>query len=159
MHVELPILIGRTLALALRGHLIALARTWRNCRTAVVLVPRDAVVRWQRDWLRRRWTDVRSLDQTAVHLLINRSASPSERWRRRTRCGERRGFMASCAHPVSMSQNARCRVCWNGTHVVQYLMDGCEMFITLLPGQGHSSSPPLPGKERRTGTWPARRVL
>jgi putative transposase len=35
---------------------IALARVWRNWRTALVLVQPDTVVRWHRDWLRRRWT-------------------------------------------------------------------------------------------------------
>jgi putative transposase len=35
---------------------IALARVWRNWRLAVVLVRPDTVVRWHRDWLRRRWT-------------------------------------------------------------------------------------------------------
>jgi len=35
---------------------IALARIWRNWRTAVVRVQPDTVVRWHRDWLRRRWT-------------------------------------------------------------------------------------------------------
>src|SRR4029077_18657 len=35
---------------------IALARSWRNWRTALVLVQPDTVVRWHRDWLRRRWT-------------------------------------------------------------------------------------------------------
>jgi len=35
---------------------IALARAWRNWRTALVLVQPDTVVRWHRDWLRRRWT-------------------------------------------------------------------------------------------------------
>ena len=35
---------------------IALARIWRNWRTALVLVQPDTVVRWHRDWLRRRWT-------------------------------------------------------------------------------------------------------
>src|SRR5712691_7043901 len=34
---------------------IAFARIWRNWRTAVVLVQPDTVVRWHRDWLRRRW--------------------------------------------------------------------------------------------------------
>src|SRR5712692_10367832 len=84
--LELLIVIGRALALALRGHRelvlenlalrqqltavkrtttrpqlqtrdrlfwIALARVWR---TALVLVQPDTVVRWHRDWLRRRWT-------------------------------------------------------------------------------------------------------
>jgi putative transposase len=35
---------------------IALTRLWRNWRTAVVFVRADTVVRWHRDWLRRRWT-------------------------------------------------------------------------------------------------------
>ena len=35
---------------------IALARSWWNWRTAVVLVQPGTVVRWHRDWLRRRWT-------------------------------------------------------------------------------------------------------
>ena len=35
---------------------ILLARLWRNWRTALVLVQPDTVVRWHRDWLRRRWT-------------------------------------------------------------------------------------------------------
>jgi hypothetical protein len=35
---------------------IALARSWRNWRRALVLVQPDTVVRWHRDWLRRRWT-------------------------------------------------------------------------------------------------------
>ena len=34
---------------------IALAQIWRNWRTALVLVQPDTVVRWHRDWLRRRW--------------------------------------------------------------------------------------------------------
>ncbi len=41
-----------------RGRLfwIVLAQLWRNWRTAVVLVQPDTVVRWHRDWLRRRWS-------------------------------------------------------------------------------------------------------
>jgi len=35
---------------------IVLAKTWRRCRTALVLVQPDTVVQWQREWLRRRWT-------------------------------------------------------------------------------------------------------
>jgi hypothetical protein len=86
--LELLIVIGRALALGLRGqgelvlenlalrqqlmamkrarrpHLrardrlfwIALRQIWRNWRRAVVLVRPDTVVRWHRDWLRRRWT-------------------------------------------------------------------------------------------------------
>src|SRR5262245_25832835 len=35
---------------------IVLAHVWRNWRVALVLVQPDTVVRWHRDWLRRRWT-------------------------------------------------------------------------------------------------------
>ena len=35
---------------------IALAQGWHNWRTALVFVRPDTVVRWHRDWLRRRWT-------------------------------------------------------------------------------------------------------
>ena len=141
--LELLIVIGHALALALRGHRelvlenlalrqqltalkrttkrphlqtsdrlfwIALARVWRNWRTAVVLVQPDTVVRWHRDWLAADGPDIRNPNPTAVHPSISRSASSSERWQRRTRCGERRGFMASCAYSVSTLQNGRCRL-------------------------------------------------
>lgn len=35
---------------------IVLAKAWRHWRTALVLVQPDTVVRWHREWLRRRWT-------------------------------------------------------------------------------------------------------
>src|SRR5262245_32541651 len=35
---------------------MALARTWRSWRTALIVVQPDTVVRWHRDWLGRRWT-------------------------------------------------------------------------------------------------------
>ena len=35
---------------------IALARSWRNCRRALIVVQPDTVVGWHRDWRRRRWT-------------------------------------------------------------------------------------------------------
>jgi putative transposase len=35
---------------------MALARSWRNWRTALMVVQPDTVIRWHRDWLRRRWT-------------------------------------------------------------------------------------------------------
>src|SRR5262245_4349122 len=35
---------------------MALARVWPNWRTALVVVQPDTVIRWHRDWLRRRWT-------------------------------------------------------------------------------------------------------
>src|SRR4030095_2291814 len=35
---------------------MALARIWRNWRTALIVVQPDTVIRWHRNWLRRRWT-------------------------------------------------------------------------------------------------------
>ena len=35
---------------------VLLASTWRSWRTALVLVQPETVLRWHRDWLRRRWT-------------------------------------------------------------------------------------------------------
>jgi len=35
---------------------MALAQCWRNWRTALIVVQPDTVIRWHRDWLRRRWT-------------------------------------------------------------------------------------------------------
>ena len=32
------------------------ARSWHNWRKALIVVQPDTVVRWHRDWLRRRWT-------------------------------------------------------------------------------------------------------
>lgn len=49
---------------------IALAHIWRNWRTAVVLVQPDTVVRWHRDWLRRRWTR-RSRPQPSGRPIIH----------------------------------------------------------------------------------------
>ena len=112
--------IGRALALALRGHRelvlenlalrrqltamkratkrphlqtrdrlfwITLARIWLNWRTAVVLVQPDTVVRWHRDWLRRRWTrrsklrsDGRpSIDQQ-IRVLVREMATANPLW-------------------------------------------------------------------------------
>jgi putative transposase len=41
-----------------RGRLfrMVLARSWRDWRTALIVVQPDTVIRWHRDWLRRRWT-------------------------------------------------------------------------------------------------------
>jgi putative transposase len=34
---------------------ILLSKTWREWRTALMVVQPDTVVRWHRQWLRRRW--------------------------------------------------------------------------------------------------------
>jgi hypothetical protein len=46
-----PVLRGRD-----RLFWIVLAKTWRHWRAALVIVQPDTVVRWHREWLRRRWT-------------------------------------------------------------------------------------------------------
>jgi putative transposase len=35
---------------------VLLAKAWRGWRTALIVVQPDTVVRWHRQWLRRRWT-------------------------------------------------------------------------------------------------------
>jgi hypothetical protein len=35
---------------------VLLANAWRDWRDALVLVQPDTVIRWHREWLRRRWT-------------------------------------------------------------------------------------------------------
>jgi hypothetical protein len=49
---------GRHLQLGTRDRLfwVLLAKAWSEWRTALIIVQPDAVVRWHRQWLRRRWT-------------------------------------------------------------------------------------------------------
>ena len=35
---------------------VLLAKAWQDWRTALIVVQPDTVVRWHRQWLRRRWT-------------------------------------------------------------------------------------------------------
>jgi hypothetical protein len=67
---------------------IVLAKTWQRWRTALVLVQPDTVVRWHREWLRRRWT--RRAAQTgvgrprtdvAVRTLVGQMAAANPLWR------------------------------------------------------------------------------
>jgi len=74
---------------------MVLARSWRNWRTALIVVQPDTVVRWHRDWLRRRWTrrsqqpdhgELRTLgvdvsEGTVSRLLEPRTRAPSQTWR------------------------------------------------------------------------------
>ena len=66
---------------------IVLARFWRNWRTALVLVQPDTVVRWHRDWLRRRWTrrsaprpDGRPPVDRQVRALVREMATANPLW-------------------------------------------------------------------------------
>jgi putative transposase len=66
---------------------LVLAETWRNWRTALVFVRPDTVVRWHREWLRRRWTrrsarrrGGRPGTDVAVRMLVNKMAAANPLW-------------------------------------------------------------------------------
>jgi putative transposase len=66
---------------------IVLARSWRNWRMALMLVQPDTVVRWHRDWLRRRWTrrskppaDGRPPIDHQIRVLVRDMASANPLW-------------------------------------------------------------------------------
>ena len=145
----LLIVIGRALALGLRGHRelvlenlalrqqlramkratkrphlqaddrlfwIVLRRIWRNWRTAVILVQPDTVVRWHRDWLRRRWTqrsgprpNGRPQVAREIRALVREMATANPMWGAPRIHGELRTLGATFL-------NARCRVCSNDAH-------------------------------------------
>jgi putative transposase len=66
---------------------VLLARTWRQWRAALVLVQPDTVVRWHREWLRRRWA--RRSQRTragrprlnaAIRVLVTRMTAANPLW-------------------------------------------------------------------------------
>ena len=66
---------------------IALAGVWRNWRTAVVLGQPGTVVRWHRDWLRRRWTrrskpqpEGRPPIHQPIRILVREMATAKPLW-------------------------------------------------------------------------------
>ena len=66
---------------------LALARRWRNWRTALIVVQPDTVVRWHRDWLCRRWTrrsqrrpDGRPLIDQQIRTLVRERATANPLW-------------------------------------------------------------------------------
>jgi len=66
---------------------IVLARVWRNWRTALVLVQPETVVRWHRDWVRRRWTrrstrlhGGRPAIERQLHALVREMAAANPLW-------------------------------------------------------------------------------
>jgi putative transposase len=66
---------------------IVLAKTWRRWRTALVLVQPDTVVRWHREWLRRRWTRRsaqtgvgRPRTDAAIRTLVGQMAAANPLW-------------------------------------------------------------------------------
>jgi transposase InsO family protein len=66
---------------------IAVARIWPNWRTALILVQPDTVVRWHRDWFRRRWTrrskrrsDGRPPIDPQIRVLVREMATANPLW-------------------------------------------------------------------------------
>lgn len=64
-----------------------LANTWRDWRTALIVVDPDTVVRWHRQWLRRQWTRRsartragRPRTHAAIHELIVKIAAANPLW-------------------------------------------------------------------------------
>src|SRR6266851_8798641 len=66
---------------------ILLANAWRDWRTAVILVQPDTVVRWHRQWLRRRWTQRstptrpgRPSTAAALRMLVDKMGAANPLW-------------------------------------------------------------------------------
>lgn len=66
---------------------VLLAKTWRGWRTALIVVQPDTVVRWHRQWLRRRWTrrstrtrPGRPSTDVAIRRLVNGMAAANPLW-------------------------------------------------------------------------------
>lgn len=66
---------------------IILMKTWRRWRTALVIVQPDTVVRWHREWLRRRWTRRSNTDRVgrprtdaAIRNLVSEMATANPLW-------------------------------------------------------------------------------
>src|SRR5947208_10282398 len=66
---------------------ILLATSWRDWRSALLIVQPDTVVRWHRQWLRRRWTERsrqkrpgRPRTDVAIRTLIDKMVSANPLW-------------------------------------------------------------------------------
>jgi transposase InsO family protein len=66
---------------------IVLAQTWRHWRAALVFVQPETVVRWHREWLRRRWTrrsarvrSGRPRTDAAIRTLVSQMATANPLW-------------------------------------------------------------------------------
>ena len=74
---------------------ILFAKAWRDWRTALIVVQPDTVVRWHRQWLRRRWTHRSSHSRPgrpstnrAIRRLITQMARANPLWGARRIHGE-----------------------------------------------------------------------
>ena len=66
---------------------ILLAKSWRDWRSALIVVQPDTVVRWHRQWLRRHWTQVsqrrrpgRPTTISAIRTLVSTMATANPLW-------------------------------------------------------------------------------
>src|SRR5229473_7964192 len=66
---------------------ILLANAWRDWRTVLIVVQPDTVVRWHRQWLRRRWTQLstptrpgRPSTSGAIRTLVDQMAAANPLW-------------------------------------------------------------------------------
>jgi putative transposase len=65
---------------------IVLAKSWRDWRRALVFVQPDTVVRWHREWLRRRWTararqkQGRPTVDASIRALVKQVAAANPLW-------------------------------------------------------------------------------
>jgi len=64
-----------------------LANMWRDWRAALIVVHPDTVVRWHRQWLRRRWTRRSARDRrgrpstnVAIRILVMKMAAANPLW-------------------------------------------------------------------------------
>jgi putative transposase len=66
---------------------VLLAKAWQDWRTAVIVVQPDTVVRWHRQWLRRRWTRCstrsrqgRPSTTAAIRTLVDQMTEANPLW-------------------------------------------------------------------------------
>jgi transposase len=66
---------------------ILLATTWREWRTALIVVQPDTVLRWHRQWLRRRWTHLskpsrpgRPSTAATIRALVEQMGAANPLW-------------------------------------------------------------------------------
>ena len=66
---------------------VLLAHAWRDWRTALIVVRPDTVVRWHRQWLRRRWTQRstptrpgRPSTTAAIRMLVEQMGAANPLW-------------------------------------------------------------------------------
>ena len=66
---------------------ILLAKSWRHWRSALIVVQPDTVVRWHREWLRRRWTlrssqrgPGRPSTDASIRTLVDKMGAANPLW-------------------------------------------------------------------------------